>query len=408
MNVELLGMFEQLAEHGHAPVDGCSLFGAGYETAFAQLRQKYLVERFSRGGSAEKFVIGPFGSGKTHFLRQLMEIGRETDCVTVEVALNKNIDFTQGLVVYQEIAREMRAPGVETTGLRAVILDAINRVRATAASAGVPPQDVLSAWAIGLTEANFLSVPFSRVLRRAVEAELVGDRETFEAATRWLSGEVLDRTVAGLVGELPPSAAELKVFAHRARLSLFQFVRHAGYAGTIVGFDEAEQSMAVDKKKMSRIFSHLLSEINAVIDLQKGAVLIVYALTPDVVDKIGLEMPMLMQRLADPDPTQGFFDGNALAARIDLTQRGDATDDLERIANRLTSLFFSRVKEADQSRETAARAGLRASAEAVAANEASSSARRAIVKRVCADLVNSCVVTGPRMVKRVAPIEPEV
>lgn len=395
MTVDLLSMFEQLAEHGHAPLEGCSLFGAGYDTAFSQLRQKYLIERLARGGSAEKFVIGPFGSGKTHFLRQLMEIGRELDCVTAEVPLNKNIDFTQNLVVYQQIALEIRPPGSDTHGLRALITNAVTRVRDEAESAGMPADELLAAWASGLSEKDFALPAFGRVLRNAVDAHRTGDADRFDAAARWVSGEVTDKTLAKMLGETTPSAAEVKVFAHRARLSLFQFVRHAGYRGTILGFDEAEQSMAVDKKKMSRIFSHLLSEINAVVDLSQGSALVLYAVTPDVVEKIAVEMPMLMQRLADPGPGQGFFDGNPLAAKIDLTQRGDAVDDLERIGSRLTSLFFDRIESADRSKEGDAKRAIRGLAEEVAASEASSSARRAMVKRVCANLVNSNLLSPP-------------
>jgi P-loop Domain of unknown function (DUF2791) len=394
MTVDLLNMFEQLAEHGHAPLEGCSLFGAGYDTAFSQIRQKYIVERFARGGSAEKFVIGPFGSGKTHFLRQTMEIGRELDCVTAEVPLNKNIDFTQNLVVYQQIALEVRPPGSDTHGLRALILDAVRRVHESAASAGMPADELVAAWAGGLAEKDFALPAFGRVLRRAVDAQRSGDIDTFDAAARWLSGEVTDKALAKSLGENAPSNAEVKVLAHRARLSLFQFVRHAGYQGTVIGFDEAEQSMAVDKKKMSRIFSHLLSEINALVDLAKGSTLVLYAVTPDVVEKIALEMPMLMQRLADPGPGQSFFDGNPLAAKIDLTQRGDAIDDLERIGGRLTALFFDRVEGADRSREADAKRAIRTVAEEIAASEASSSARRAMVKRVCAGLVNSYLVSS--------------
>ncbi|WP_373059903.1 BREX system ATP-binding domain-containing protein [Gemmatimonas sp.] len=391
MTVDLLNMFEQLAEHGHAPVEGCSLFGAGYEMAFEQLRQKYLVERFARGGSAEKFVIGPFGSGKTHFLRQLMEIGRELDCVTAEVPLNKNIDFTQNLVVYQQLALELRTPRSDAHGLSALIVDATRRVHEHASSAGLPADELLESWTAGLADKDFALPAFGRVLRTAVNAHRTGDEDSFSAAARWLSGEVMNKALAKQLGEHSPSLAEVKVFAHRARLSLFQFVRHAGYQGTIVGFDEAEQSMAVDKKKMSRIFSHLLSEINAVVDLAKGSALVLYAVTPDVVEKIAVEMPMLMQRLADPGPRQGFFDGNPLAAKIDLTQRGDAVDDLERIGNRLTSLFFERIDGADRAKEADAKRSIRSVAEDVAASEASSSARRAMVKRICATLANSCL-----------------
>ena len=410
MMVNLLNMFEQLAEHGHAPVEGCSLFGAGYDTAFGQLRQKYLVERFERGGSAEKFIIGPFGSGKTHFLRQLMEMGRELDCVTAEIALNKNIDFTQNLVVYQELSREVRAPCSETRGLRALVLDAIRRVHDSAVSEGMPAYVLLAAWAAGLREKDFASPAFGRVLRLAVDAHRTGDADIFESAVRWLGGEVTDKALAKVVGESSRSAAELKVFAHRARLSLFQFVRQAGYRGTIVGFDEAEQGMAVDKKRMARIFSHLQSEINALIDLADGSALVLYAVTPDVVDKIALEMPMLMQRLDDPGPGQGFFDNNPLAARIDLTQRGDAVDDLERIGMRLTTLFFDSVEGADRSKEVDAKLTVRTIAGEVASSEASSSARREMVKRMCSKLVNSCLdsSSGEAPIGPSPKLEPEV
>src|SRR5689334_22938957 len=143
MNDHLLGMFEGLASLGTAPPEGCSLFGAGYDTAFAQLRQKFLIDWFDRGSSAEKFVVGPFGAGKTHFLRQLMEIARDLDCVTAEVALNKNIDFTNGLVVYEEIACQLRAPGDDVRGLRAVLLHALRRVYDRAAAAGMPADEIL-------------------------------------------------------------------------------------------------------------------------------------------------------------------------------------------------------------------------------------------------------------------------
>jgi hypothetical protein len=396
MTVDVLNMFEQLAEHGHAPIEGCSLFGANYDTAFGQLRQKYLIERFERGGSAEKFVIGPFGSGKTHFLRQLMEIGRELSCVTAEVPLNKNIDFTQNLIVYQEMAREVQPPGSDSHGFRALLLDSIRRVHADAMSSGLPADDVVAAWGAGLAEKDFSWPSFGRVLRVAVDADRLNDVSLFEAATRWLAGEVTDKSLSKSIGEIALTAAETKVFAHRARLSLFQFVKHAGYRGTILGFDEAEQSMAVDKKKMARIFSHLLSEINALVDLENGSALVLYAVTPDVVERIAVEMPMLMQRLADPGPAQGFFDGNPLAAKVDLTRRGDAVDDLEAIGVRLTKLFFEKVEVAERSKEGEAMESVRRVAEDVASSEASSSARRAMVKRVCATLVNSYVMDTPR------------
>ena len=60
MNV--LDIFEQIAESGHAPKYGCRLFSVGYEDALERIRVQYLESRFDRGLSAEKFVVGPFGN----------------------------------------------------------------------------------------------------------------------------------------------------------------------------------------------------------------------------------------------------------------------------------------------------------------------------------------------------------
>lgn len=398
MGVDVLSMFESLAEHGTAPEEGCSLFGVGYESAFERLEARYLVDRFSRGGCAEKFVIGPFGSGKTHFLRQLMEVGRNNDCVTAEVKLNKNLDYAQGLVVYQEIARQLRAPGQENHGLRAVVLEAVRRIRHEAEAAGLPPEDVLAAWVAALAEQDFALPAFGRVLQRSLQDHLRGADEGFEAGIRWLAGEVTDRSLAKKVDESPITSSEYRIHAHHARLSLYRFIRHAGFRGTIVGFDEAEQGIAVEKKKMAKIFSQLLAEINSIIDAKDTAVLIVYAVTPDVMAKIDEDMPMLRSRLGDPGGNQGFFDGNTLAPRIDLTKRLEPREELEKIGNSLVSLFFDRVPDADAARRGEAVAAVAAVAAEVERDESSSSARREMVKRTCAPLVNQYrTVAGARL-----------
>lgn len=406
MGVDILTMFESLAEHGTAPEEGCSLFSVGYESAFERLEAKYLQDRLKRGGSAEKYVVGPFGSGKTHFLRQLMELGRQNDCVTAEVKLNKNLDYAQGLVVYQEIARQLRPPQGEGHGLRLVVLEAVRRVIEGAEMAGLPGEDILAGWVATLPEQDFKLPSFGRVLARALQCRANGDLEAFEAGVRWLAGEVTDRSLARTVGESAVSTAELRIHAHNARLSLFQFVRHAGFRGTILGFDEAEQGIAVEKKKMAKIFSTLLAEINAIIDLKDGSALVVYAVTRDVMMKLNTDMPMMMQRLADPGPGQGFFDGNVLAPQIDLTLRPSPVEELTAIGERLVDLFFERVEDADRARHQEARTTVCGVAEDVDRNEPASSARREMVKRTCAPLVNSfrTIASAPRAVRR----EPEV
>lgn len=130
--IQLRRMFAEMASHGTAPEDGCSWFGAGYEEAFERLKNVYLYDFFNRGDSAEKFVVGPFGSGKTHFLNQLLEMAREAECVTIKVNLNKDIDFTEGQHVYRELVREIRPTSAPTKGLEVLIEAAVARIAAGA------------------------------------------------------------------------------------------------------------------------------------------------------------------------------------------------------------------------------------------------------------------------------------
>ena len=57
--------WEGLASHGHAPSAGCRLLGVGYEDASRVSAHGIWRTGSSRGQSAEKFIVGPFGSGKT-------------------------------------------------------------------------------------------------------------------------------------------------------------------------------------------------------------------------------------------------------------------------------------------------------------------------------------------------------
>ncbi len=386
--MDIINLYEKLAEHGHAPVEGCRLFSVGYEDAFERLKQKYLVERFGRGGSAEKFVIGPFGSGKTHFLRHLIEVARELNCVVAEVALNKDVDFTKSLIVYQEVARELRTPGRNGKGMRALLLGCMDQVRNKAPSKE-DAEEFLSAWISGLDLASFQLDNFGLVARRALEAYLEGNEGLFNTVCRWLSGEVTNRSIAKDLGFKTVSGSEQNLYARRALFSLAQFVRSAGYTGTVMCFDEAEQGLGVDKRKMNQILSMLQSGINAVADLQNGSLLIVFALTPDLVATME-NLEALRQRVADPGPGQGFFDGNTLAPKIDLTRRRDPIEDLRAIGYRLVEVFYERInRKLTVAKEEALKMAEQL-AVSIGQSDPTSSNRRTMVKNTCARLLRLC------------------
>ena len=384
---DVLGILEQIAETGHAPDEGCSRFGVGYDDAFERIRTTYLVSAFQRGRSAEKFVIGPFGSGKTHFLRQLMEIASAEDCATAEVRLNKDIDFTKTLLVYREVAREIHVPGQSGRGIQGLLELAVQKVGGSLHEQSGVSEKLLAAWIAGIDQADFADKPYARVLKHALEAQLAGETAVFDQGCRWLAGEVSDRT---LVKNLPVSVlskAEHNRFGRLALLSLCQFVKHAQFRGTVIGFDEAEQGFSVGRRQMSIILSTLKSSMDATSDLRHGSALIVYALTPDLLERIE-EYPALQQRVADPAPDHGFFDGKTRAPKIDLTKRGDPLGELQEMGRAFVELLY----EAHGSDLSVAKEDtldrIRTVASDVAETDAAASSRRTMAKRCCSILVN--------------------
>ncbi len=383
--IDVIGMLEQMAEHGHAPKEGCNLFGVGYEDAFERLKEKYLIDRFNKGGSGEKFVVGPFGSGKTHFLRQLLEIARELGCVTSEVALNKDFDATDSLTTYREVVREMRAPNALEHGIRGVLTAATEQIKSLADDAS-KSEALVQAWIAGLDKVDFKLNTFGKVVKRSLQAYLAGDEATFESGCRWLGGDVNDRLLCRELSVSPVTKAEERLHGRRALLSLAQFIRHAKFQGTVIGFDEAEQGFTVDRKKMQRILSMLQSGINAIVDLLDGSVLIVYALTPDIVEKME-EFPALQQRVADPAVGWGFFEGETLAPKIDLTRRADPVKELTAIGRRLAGLLYEHADRPLAVRQDAVCAEVERIAADVAGTDIRSSNRRTMVKRTCSMLL---------------------
>lgn len=384
MNTDVIAMLERMAEHGTAPESGCTLFGVGFEDAFERLRRVYIERRFQRGGSAEKFVVGPFGSGKTHFLRQLLELARDNDCVTAEIALSKEVDFTSSMMVYQELCREIRAPEERPKGLGPLIRASTLRVGGQAAEPSEGTK-LIRAWAARLTAVEFEYPHFPHVLRKAVEALMEDDEPGFRRAVDWLSGGCTDRALSRELGLQVVTRKEEPLFAKRSMLSMFQFVRAAGYRGTVLGFDEAEQGLTVNKKKTQQILSMLQSDINAVSDLQQGSALIVYALTHDLFAQME-GFAALQQRVADPDPARTFWDGDTYAPRLDLNQREDGGD-LEHIGSRLVRLLYEHEGQhiATPMEDTLRTAGN--VAKAVANEDLSRGNRRTMVKRTCSMLL---------------------
>ena len=124
----------RIAENGSAPESNCLDLQTGFDDAIQRLARTYIGGSFAKGNSSLKFVIGPYGSGKTHFVRTFMEQGRRLRCVTSEVQLSKEDEFSKTIDVYREIARELRVPRSDKRGIRELMEHFIESARAEAPS----------------------------------------------------------------------------------------------------------------------------------------------------------------------------------------------------------------------------------------------------------------------------------
>jgi len=386
--MDIVDIFEEMITTGQPPNDNCSLLGVGYDEALKRLEKVYLYRGFERGKSAEKFIIGPYGSGKTHFLRQLLERGRQIDCVTAEVPLSRDVDISKPLLVYKEVAREIRAPGQQGKGLKNLLRNICQKLRAESEIEDPNlADDYLQSRIDAFDDIHFEDEQFRKVAARTLKADLRDEYEIYENGCRWLSGEVNEKLVAKSLGVGRIPVSEQDSYGRRALLCLCQFAKTINYRGTIIGFDEAEQAINVPRKKVQRILSMARAEIDSISRVKNAAVMIVYAFTPDVVQ--GMQAyPALQQRLAEPDPENRFFDGNSYSPRIELDQiKLDSLEFLEQISEHLINLFYTEYGNKLTQFKEDILVDSRDWAEEISARSPSISNRREIVKLTCSKLL---------------------
>jgi hypothetical protein len=383
---DVIAMLEQLAQLGTAPERGCTSFSVGFHEPIERLRKAVIDKRFRRGAADVKFVIGPYGSGKTHFLRHLQSIAETDNCVTAEVALNLDIDYTKPMAVFREVARQIRPPGNDNRGF-ALLLKALYAQVTQASEDDSQNTLLLDLWCETLDEVDIPLPEYPRVMKRALRAFHRGDEAEFDHCQRWLAGEMSDRVVARSLNLAPVKASDEGLYGNRAMIALFQIIRQAGFRGTVVAYDEADQGFSVDRRRTQKILSMLQSTINAFAATPGIAALIVFGLTPDVIETMET-YPALQQRIADAGPGQRFFDGNARAVRIDLRDR-NADQDLLAIGRRLVDLLYDAHADALEIPRSAMHTEIEALAQTVMHEDLSSANRRTLVKRAASILLNA-------------------
>jgi len=294
---------------GIPPQKGVDLYSVGNEQIIEGIKRFHFEGMANHG--IIRFISGSWGSGKTHFFRQLREVALQSNCLVSNVELEKSsAALNKFQSVFAAIVRMIATPSYYQDNSSADI-----------APFGTVIRESLSWLSIGkhvgngeMTYDNYqkaverlmtdhsIDIDFKKMIRKYWETYLPEAPD--QAIAEQTRGEILQWFCGeGSIGVYRKQYGVSKlVTKDNAKImlqSLAGYVRLSGYNGLVILFDEAEQTYSVMRQSvLKEAHNNLLSLINNIESLP--GLFLIYATTPDFYS----------------DPKFGIVIYGALAGRI--------------------------------------------------------------------------------------------
>ena len=290
-----------LAEMGTPPDDGAAVLdvSAGLRESLERLELETLP--FVAGGGSEiQFVFGPYGRGKTHFLKAVSEWVRQRGFVTAYVdCMDGQSPFMSLIETYRAIAARMTPPETHeffgTTGIAQVV------------EAQFTDRDPAGQRALitHLKADKALSPDFRNlVLAYCTEGVVDGSDEYLADTLKALLAHIPTYrvTLGTLYRKYPHLPRPLGKLARRNAAvwlrSLVSLPRALGYRGLLVLFDETETVLLRSRRRRQQ--AHLAHIRTFVDHMATGAFrgcAIYYAVTEEFIDIADRNLGALSQRI---------------------------------------------------------------------------------------------------------------
>lgn len=198
------------------------------------------IDRIVDGGSAIRFIIGAYGSGKTFFLHLVRSIAMEKKLVACHADLtpDRRIQASGGQArnLFAELMRNLATRSKPDGGaLPSVVERFVSSALQEARREGVQPTAVLHRRLQALSELVG-GYDFAHVIERYWEGHDSGNDRMKSDAVRWLRGEFTTKTDARRALGVRTIVNDNNVYDQLKLMAVF--VRLAGYSGLLVGLDE--------------------------------------------------------------------------------------------------------------------------------------------------------------------------
>jgi hypothetical protein len=198
------------------------------------------VDRIKDGGSAVRFIIGEFGSGKTFLLQLVRSAALEKGLLTMhaDLAPDRRLHSSQGQArtLYAELAKNLATRTKPEGGaMKSVVERFVGSARQEANRRDVSTQEVIDERLDRLTE-MVGGFAFAQVISSYWEGYRDGDAEKKANAIRWLRGEYTTKTDARKDLGTRQYIDDDSVYDYLKLFALFS--KQAGYEGLLVAMDE--------------------------------------------------------------------------------------------------------------------------------------------------------------------------
>lgn len=271
------------------------------------------IDRVADAGSAIRFVIGPFGSGKTFFLSLVRAVGLQKKLVTVhaDMAPDRRLFSTggQARLLYAELMRNMATRSrPDGDALAAVVERFASSALGEARQRGVEAPVVIQERLESLSE-MVGGYDFAHVIGAYWQAHDSGDGQLQTQAIRWLRGEFSTRTDARKALGVRTIVDDHNVYDQLKLMA--RFVRLAGYGGLFVCLDELINLYKLSNKRArDSNFEQILRILNDCLQGSAEGIGFVFGGTPEFLT----------------DTRRGLYSYQALQSR--LAENSFASDEL--------------------------------------------------------------------------------
>lgn len=198
------------------------------------------IDRVADGGSAVRFIIGEYGSGKTFFLNLIRSIALERKLVTVhaDLTVDRRLQASGGQArsLYAELMRNMATRSKPDGGaVPSVVERFVTSALQEASQQQTKPEVVIRERMTCMSELVG-GYDFAEVIAQYWRGHDTGNETLKSDALRWLRGEFATKTDARQALGVRTIVSDANVYDQIKLLSLF--VRLAGFSGLLVCLDE--------------------------------------------------------------------------------------------------------------------------------------------------------------------------